>query len=107
VTHAAYSNSRAGTTAATLYDLDTAVDALLVQSPPNDGTLRTTGMLALNATAAGGFDIAPDGVAIAALSRDRGTRLYTIDLTTGRARPMGKLGRGSTLTALAAAPRGA
>ncbi|GIE95254.1 DUF4394 domain-containing protein [Paractinoplanes rishiriensis] len=106
VVHAAYANNRAGTTTTTLYDLDITADALLVQSPPNDGALRTTGPLNLNATTAGGFDIAPDGVAIAALSRGQGTRLYTIDLTTGRADSLGRLGRGSTLTALTAAPRG-
>ncbi|MGN9907984.1 DUF4394 domain-containing protein [Phytohabitans sp. LJ34] len=106
VAHAAYTNGFVGTTATTLYDIDTGIDVLTVQAPPNDGVLRTTGKLTLNVDSAGGFDIAADGEAIAALSRSGGSRIYAIDLGSGKARLIGKLGRGSTLTTLAVAPRG-
>jgi len=104
--HAAYTDNVVGATSTTLYDIDVAVDALVVQRPPNDGTVRTVGPLRVNADVAGGFDIAANGVAVTALARADGTRLYAIDLSSGRARLVGKLGRGSTLTGLAFAPRG-
>jgi hypothetical protein len=104
--HAAYTNNRAGTTSTTLYDIDSGLDVLAVQNPPNDGTLRTTGKLKLNVGSAGGFDIAADGDAIAAFSRDGGSRIYSVNLSTGQAKLIGKLGRGSTLTTLTVASRG-
>jgi Domain of unknown function (DUF4394) len=106
VAHAAYTNNRVGTTGTTLYDVDTGIDVLAVQNPPNDGTLRTTGRLKQNVDSAGGFDIAADGDAIAAFSRSGGSRIYSVDLNTGQARLIGKLGRGSVLTSLTVAPRG-
>jgi len=106
VVHAAYTNNRVGTASTTLYDVDSGLDVLAVQNPPNDGTLRTTGKLKLKVDSAGGFDIAADGDAIAALSRSGGSRIYSVDLTTGQARLIGKLGRGSVLTSLTVAPRG-
>jgi hypothetical protein len=106
VTHAAYTDNRVGTAGTTLYDVDTTTDVLAVQNPPNDGTLRTTGKLKLDADSAGGFDIAADGEAIAAFARSGGSRIYTVDLTTGKVKLVGKLGRGSVLTSLTVAPRG-
>jgi len=106
VSHAAYTNNRVGTTSTTLYDVDSGIDVLAVQNPPNDGTLRTTGKLKLNVDSAGGFDIAADGDAVAAFSRSGGSRIYSVDLNTGQARLIGKLGRGSVLTSLTVAPRG-
>jgi hypothetical protein len=108
VTHAAYTNNQAGAASTTLYDVDTGLDVLAVQQPPNDGVLGTTGRLGVNVAGPGGFDIAADGAALAALSPagSTGTRLYSVDLSSGRARLLGKVGRGSTLTGLAVAPRG-
>jgi Domain of unknown function (DUF4394) len=112
VAHAAYTNNQAGAASTTLYDIDTGVAALAVQQPPNDGTLRTAGRLGVEVAAGGGgFDIAADGKALAALSTgSTGTRLYSIDLTNGRASlagRVGRVGRGGPLTGLAVAPRGA
>ena len=106
VAHAAYTNNLVGATSTTLYDIDVVLDALAIQQPPNDGTLRTVGRLRVTIDAPGGFDIAANGVAMAALARADGTRLYAIDLSSGKARLVGKLGRGSTLTGLAFAPVG-
>lgn len=106
VAHAAYTENRAGTATTTLYDIDTGIDALAVQNPPNDGTLTVTGALKVNVDGPGGFDIAADGRALAALAQSGGTRIYSIDLSTGKATVVGKVGRGSILTGLAVAPRG-
>ncbi|MCW6003028.1 DUF4394 domain-containing protein [Micromonospora sp. CPCC 205371] len=107
VAHAAYTENRAGTTATTLYDIDTRADALAVQNPPNDGTLTVTGALKVDVNGPGGFDIAADGRALAALAQSNGTRIYSIDLTTGKAKVIGKVGRGSVPPGLAVARRGA
>ena len=62
----AYTNSRAGVTAApagagtTLYDIDPSTDMLYIQNPPNPGGLVPVGSLGLNIEEVGGFDISPD-----------------------------------------------
>ena len=58
VVAAAYTNSVAGATATQLFGLDTARDALVLQSPPNDGVLRTVGRLGFDAVSPAGFDVA-------------------------------------------------
>ena len=89
VTAAAYSNSFAGTTATTLFDIDTASASLAVQNPPNDGTLVNVGLLGVAAAGDVGFDIAggANGLALAALrtSATGPSSLYRIDLATGAA----------------------
>ncbi|MDB5890590.1 MAG: polymerase [Polaromonas sp.] len=66
---AAYTNSFAGTTATTLYDLDANSDVLAVQNPPNDGTLVNVGALGVDITGLAALDIAggENGLALAAL----------------------------------------
>jgi hypothetical protein len=108
VSYAAYTNNQAGATTTTLYDLDSGLDVLDVQAPPNDGVLRTTGKLRVDAGDQGGFDIGANGVALAAIApagADR-TRIYAIDLATGQAHQRASLGKGLFLTGLAIAPRG-
>lgn len=103
VTAAAYTNSFAGTTATTLYDIDTAAALaggarLTQQTPPNDGVLVNVG--ALNASALGdiGMDIAggANGLVLAALRASNGgpSTLYRIDLATGAAAPVSAIGNG-------------
>jgi len=107
VSHAAYTNNFVGATSTKLYDIDTALDILAIQDPPNDGTLRTVGRLKLDAGDQGAFDISANGVALAALTpkgADR-TRIYSIDLATGQVRQRGTIGA-DTITGLAIAPRG-
>ncbi|MFY7958556.1 MAG: DUF4394 domain-containing protein [Elsteraceae bacterium] len=60
VTAAAYSNSAAGATATTLYDIDVPIMSLTRQVPPNDGVLNTIGLMNLP-TGPVAFDIAPVG----------------------------------------------
>ncbi len=85
----AYSNSFAGATATTLFNLDEASDVLTQQLPPNDGTQVNVGALGLDIGTAAGFDIAGggNGVALAALrSAAAGPfSLYSVALPTGAA----------------------
>jgi hypothetical protein len=83
----------------TLYDIDSARDTLVVQNPPNNGTLNTVGALGVDSTSVAGFDISgASGTAYASLvtKLKRGNTLraslYTINLTTGAATPVGKIG---------------
>ncbi len=104
VTAAAYTNSFAGTTTTTLYDIDTGNDTLYIQNPPNNGTLVAVGALGLNATAANGFDIVPgSNTALAALQVNGETtsKLYSINLATGAASFVGPVGGAAALRGLA------
>ena len=96
VTAAAYTNSIAAPTATQLYDIDTDLDALVLQNPPNDGTLMTIGELGVNFDELGGFDIvSPSQGSNAAFAVSNGM-LYSIDLMTGKASSLGKVGDGSS-----------
>ncbi|MDB4962858.1 MAG: Calx-beta protein [Myxococcales bacterium] len=109
VTAAAYSNSfvaPAGVTpSTTLYVIDVISGQLMIQNPPNNGTLTPVGLLGAgnlyDATvpSPSGFDIAAgnNGIAIAAFQRPTATpgvletfsRLYRINLATGAATEIG------------------
>ena len=90
----AYSNNTADATVTALYDIDPNTDMLYMQSPPNNGTLTAVGPLGRNILRrGGGFDISPDGMAYAALYDNSGPSLYTIDLVTGTATPIGAFTR--------------
>ncbi|MGJ9416359.1 DUF4394 domain-containing protein [Massilia sp. CMS3.1] len=89
VTAGAYTNSFAGTTATTLYDIDGANASLVMQNPPNDGTLVSVGALGVAVAGDVGMDIAggANGLVLAALRTSAGgpSSLYRIDLATGAA----------------------
>ncbi|MGH8477507.1 MAG: DUF4394 domain-containing protein, partial [Methylococcales bacterium] len=58
VTGAAYTNNDLDTnTGTTLLDIDTALDQVVIQSPPNNGILVATGKLTVDTDAPVGFDI--------------------------------------------------
>ncbi|MTD45041.1 DUF4394 domain-containing protein [Conexibacter sp. W3-3-2] len=110
VGHAAYTNSFAGTTATTLFNLDAGNDALVTQNPPNAGTLNTVGALGVDITNVGGFDIVPGTNRAIALLNTLGAtparRFYTVDLTTGAATATsGALGQADPLVDFALAPK--
>jgi hypothetical protein len=74
---------------------------------PNTGQLFTVGALGLGALQDVAFDIADvDNTALAAVRRAgvRGTQLVRIDLATGRAAVLGRLGSGEPLRGLAIEP---
>jgi hypothetical protein len=109
VVGAAYTNSYAGATDTTLFDIDYSQDALAIQSPANNGMLNTVGSLGLNADNNTGFDIAAGSTTgLASLFVDPGTGLfaglYSINLTTGAATLIDKIGDGSFVTDIAIVP---
>lgn len=86
VTAAAYTGNKAGSNATILYVIDVANDKLYKQDPPNDGKLVEVGSLGFDVQQTGGFDISPDGTtALAVLSKDNKSSLYSINLETGKA----------------------
>jgi hypothetical protein len=91
VAGAAYTNSFPGASDTTLYDIDTARDALVRQDPPNSGTLTTIGALGVDSDAQAGFDVSPQGNVAYAVLRTPGApraSLYRVDLSNGRATPV-------------------
>lgn len=106
ITAAAYTNNDlAASTATTLYDLDTTLDQVVLQSPANAGTLAATGQLGVDAAASAGFDIystlrngvTVDVEALAVLkSPDGSTRLYEVNLPTGKATSRGSFASHNT-----------
>lgn len=101
----AYTNSIVGATATTLFAIDSDLDVLVTLPSPNSGQLRTVGPLGVATSEYAALDIAgDDGIAYAALTTAaQGSALYTVDLATGRATPLGALG-GEALVGLAVAP---
>ena len=102
----AYTNSVAGATTTQLFNLDAGRDALVLQNPPNNGTLVSVGALGIDVGDNAGFDIsAVDGVAYvsAQLGQSISSQLYTVNLTTGATTLVGRVGGRSPLRALAAA----
>lgn len=99
VTGSAYTNNDLSpNTATTLYALDTMLDQVDLQSPPNDGTLAATGKLGVDAGSAVGFDIystVRSGASVGAqalasiLTADGANRLYSISLSNGKATSRG------------------
>ena len=111
ITGAAYTNNDADlSTATTLFDLDSALDQTVIQSPANSGTLAATGKLGVDTGPTIGFDIFSDirkgttvGVrAFASLTTADGrSRLYRINLLQGRAKLVGKFDRDDRVTGIA------
>lgn len=111
VTGSAYTNNdlNAGT-ATTLFALDTMLDQVALQSPPNAGTLAATGKLGIDAAAIAGFDIynrVRDGAgtgaeALAVLSMGGADgMLYSVNLLTGKATARGNFARADQVTDIA------
>ncbi|MBC8123706.1 MAG: DUF4394 domain-containing protein, partial [Gemmatimonadaceae bacterium] len=105
VTAAAYTESVAGAKSTKLFDIDTGLDVLVFQDPPNDGTLQTIGPLGVDFGPQTGFDILTDPNGVNRAFAASGSVLYTIDLLSGKATRVGPIGNGSLrLVGLAVAP---
>jgi hypothetical protein len=121
---AAYTNPDTDpATGTTLFDIDSALDLLSTQNPPNDGVLNIVGVLGQNVTRFAGFDISKANVGYAAILRDNigddndldadakggddddgacgASRLVTVDLATGKATEVGVIGVKNPIRALA------
>ena len=112
VTGAAYTNNDlSATTATTLYTLDTTLDQVSIQSPPNDGTLAATGKLGVDAQPGGtGFDIYSklrDGATVdvqayaSITAADGSSAFYKMSLPTGKATLRGGFAAGTQVTDIA------
>lgn len=92
----AYINNFSGTTSTVLFNIDQKTDKLYKQDPPNNGTLVEVGSLGVDITAAGGFDISPDGKhALALLQINNKWELRQIDIATGAATKIADLPTGT------------
>jgi hypothetical protein len=111
VTAAGYTNNDADpNTGTTLFDVDTALDQIVIQAPPNTPILGVTGKLGVDAMPDAGFDIysqpSKDGTttaavrAFATLTSDR-SRLYEINLLAGKATLRGTFATTNTVIGLA------
>ncbi|MCW1925510.1 DUF4394 domain-containing protein [Luteolibacter arcticus] len=94
-------------TGTTLFNIDAGRDILTNQNPPNNGTLNTIGSLGVDAQQVAGFDVSGStGTAYAAIVVKQGKKknlratLYTVDLTTGAATSLDKIGGPWPLTSL-------
>lgn len=101
ITGAAYTNNDLDpNTATTLYDLDTTLDQIAIQSPANSGTLAATGKLGVDAANDTGFDIYStirkgSTVNVSGFAVVNGS-LYKITLATGKATSLGTIGAAVT-----------
>jgi uncharacterized protein DUF4394 len=92
----AYTNSvRPAPAATVLYAIDAARDALVTLPTPSNGRIVTVGVLGVSTSGDAGLDIVgADGPAYATLTPPTGgpSRLYFLNLTTGRATLIGTVG---------------
>lgn len=100
----AYTNSFAGAISTTLYGIDSNLDILAIQNPPNAGLLNTVGPLGADSSGAVGFDIARNGTALATLTVGGVAQLYSINLVTGSASLIGSIGGANQIRDIAIAP---
>jgi hypothetical protein len=98
VVGSAYTNNFVGAGATVLYDIDSNVDKLLIQNPPNGGILNTVGALGVDTTDNVGFDISPGtGIAYASLTVGTTVGLYRIELANGAATLVGTIANATVL----------
>jgi uncharacterized repeat protein (TIGR01451 family) len=112
----AYTNSFAGSTTTTLYNIERTLNVLTTQIPPNDGVLNTIGSFGImlnNEDPTVDFDIfyrAADSSNIALLAANvmgsTTDALYRVDLMSGRATLIGNIGFGLPLKNIAIDLRG-
>lgn len=99
ITAAAYTNNDLNqpATGTTLFDIDTTLDQIVIQSPPGNGILVATGKLGVDVGAQAGFDIYShlvSGVAVAhrafaSLVVNGTSGFYRVSLLTGKATWLG------------------
>lgn len=98
ITAVAYTNSFPGlpspTRTTTLYGIDSVLDTLVLQNPPNAGILNTIGSLGVDFGSTGGFDIFSPTAGVNMAYAASGSTVYSIDLDTGNAQSLGTIGSG-------------
>ncbi len=103
VTASAYTNNFNTAANTTLYGIDVASDRLVIQNPPNAGTIGGVGALNVGADVSDAqLDIeGQSSQALAALTINDTTALFQVDLAAGGATPLGTVGTGEPLRAMA------
>jgi hypothetical protein len=111
VVGSAYTNNFAGTLSTILYGIDSKLNILVTQNPPNNGVLNTVGALRDEATQTTvdvtndlGFDIFgcdPIGLIAATRPGDTASRLYRVNLATGAVVQVGVIGGGGFIRGIA------
>ena len=102
---AAYTNTVRDAPTTKLFEIDAEQDVLVLQDPPNDGLLATVGPLDAAFAPLSGFTIVTDTSGADRAYAATAGKLYTIDLTTGHATPVGTIGDPPVpLVSLAATP---
>ena len=94
ITASAYTHSLPGAATTKLFNLDTAHDVLAVQDPPNDGVLVTVGPLGVDFGPLAGFEIVTDSSGQDSAYAASGSTLYAVNLGSGAATPLGRIGAG-------------
>ncbi|WP_313954955.1 DUF4394 domain-containing protein [Nostoc sp. FACHB-145] len=94
ISSVAYTNSVAGATTTQLFGIDYDLDVLVLQNPPNNGTLRTIGNLGVNFAPINGFDIFTDAQGNNTAYALSGSVLYNINLSTGSATAIADVPKG-------------
>ena len=98
---AAYTNNDLdANTATSLFDIDTSLDQIVLQSPPGTGVLAANGKLSVDAGAEVGLDIysllfrgrTRTNFGFAVASSGNASRFYSVNLLTGRLTFMGRFG---------------
>ncbi len=99
-----YTNSYIASTATALYDIDEDLNILALQTPPNDGGLNTIGSLGITINKSVGYDAditnkngANTFFLVAANGSATVSSLYTVNLTTGAATLVTRIGNGSAI----------
>ena len=107
ITGTAYTNSVTGASTTQLFGIDSNRDVLVLVGAPNGGRMTTVGALGVNTSDDVGFDILGADAArevYAALTVASRSELYTINLTTGAATRVGRIGTSSPVRGIAVAP---
>lgn len=91
-----YVNSTPGPKPAStaLYDIDSKAKALLLQDPPNPGTLQTKAMLKMPARELRGLDIVTDAAGKHVGYAVNGAKLYRVDIASGQITFVANIGKG-------------
>jgi hypothetical protein len=87
----AYTNSSKGAKATELFHVDGGTGTLVLQSPPNDGVLKTKGVLGVTGLADAVLDIDHEGEDKNTAWMVTGGWLFTVDLASGKATKVGQI----------------
>jgi Domain of unknown function (DUF4394) len=107
---AAYvNNDVAVETNTVLFDVDSNLDQVAVQSPPNNGSLVATGMLGVDTAPVASADVysrirngtTADNTGFAVLSDGTSTSFHALDVLTGRATEIGDFSRRTPVVSIA------